>query len=61
MEAVEIKVPLCEEELKKLMKGKKKRGAWSKLLGIAQNAPEFKEEDRVDASYDSHPRYLCHR
>ncbi len=49
MEAIEIKVPLSEEELRKLMKGRKKRGAWSKLLGIAQNAPEFKEEDRVDA------------
>ncbi|WP_297476969.1 hypothetical protein [Thermococcus sp.] len=49
MEAIEIKVPLSEEELRKLMKGRKKRGAWSKLLGIARNAPEFKEEDRVDA------------
>lgn len=48
MEAVEIKVPLSDEELRRILKGKKKRGAWSKLLGIARNAPEFKEEDRVD-------------
>ena len=49
MEAVEIKVPLSDEELRKILKGKKKRGVWSKLLGLAKSAPEFKEEDRVDA------------
>jgi len=49
MEVLEIKLPLSDEELRKILKGKKKRGVWSKLLGVAKSAPEFKEEDRVDA------------
>ncbi|GAB6101168.1 hypothetical protein JCM16138_03910 [Thermococcus atlanticus] len=45
---VEVKVSLTEEELKKLIKDEKKRKAWSKLFGIAENLPGFQESDRVD-------------
>ncbi|GEM_PF-2282647 len=27
---------------------KKSKDVWSKIFGIAKNAPEFKEEDRLD-------------
>ncbi|MCD6524057.1 MAG: hypothetical protein J7K48_03545 [Thermococcus sp.] len=45
---IEIKVPLREEELKKLLGGKSRKKNWEKLFGIAKGLPEFKEEDRVD-------------
>ncbi|WP_297065144.1 hypothetical protein [Thermococcus sp.] len=49
MEVLEIKLPPSDEELRKILKGKEKRGVWSKLFGVAKSAPEFKEDDRVDA------------
>ena len=49
MEVLEIKLPPSDEELRKILRERKKRGAWSKLFGVAKSAPEFKEDDRVDA------------
>jgi len=49
MEALEVKVPLTGDELRRILKKKKKRGVWSALFGAAKAAPEFKERDRVDA------------
>ncbi|WP_297500690.1 hypothetical protein [Thermococcus sp.] len=44
-----LKFPFGDEELGKILKGKKKQEVWSKLFGVAKSAPEFKEEYRVDA------------
>nr|CRL09136.1 hypothetical protein [unidentified prokaryotic organism] len=49
MEAIELKTPLKEDELKKLLKKSRKKGVWEKLFGIAKDLPDFKEEDRMDA------------
>lgn len=49
MGVVEVRLPLTEEELRKLLKTRKKHGIWSKLFGTAGNLPEFQENDRVDA------------
>ncbi|WP_169791822.1 hypothetical protein [Thermococcus celericrescens] len=49
MEALSVKVPLSEKELRKILHRKKKRRVWSALFGIAKSSPEFTEKDRVDA------------
>jgi hypothetical protein len=49
MGVVEVRAPLTEEELRKVLKTGRKHGAWSKLFGIAKTLPEFQESDRVDA------------
>ncbi|CAI1493039.1 protein of unknown function [Thermococcus nautili] len=46
--AIEIKVPINGEELRRLLEGREKKKNWDKLFGIAKGLPEFREEDRVD-------------
>jgi len=49
MGVVEVRAPLTEKELRKVLKTVRKHGVWSKLFGIAKTLPEFQESDRVDA------------
>ncbi|WP_167729422.1 hypothetical protein [Thermococcus sp. 9N3] len=46
--AIEVKVPINGEELRRLLEGREKKKNWDKLFGIAKGLPEFREEDRVD-------------
>jgi hypothetical protein len=46
--AIEVRVPINGEELRRLLEGREKKKNWDKLFGIAKELPEFREEDRVD-------------